>query len=479
MKVPILVIEDDSSIRGNLTELLCEYGFDVIAADNGVDGVALAKARNPALVLCDIMLPKADGYAVIEALRRHPATSSVPFIFLTAKDERMDVRHGMNLGADDYLTKPFSLAEVIDAVKSRLQRHETLMQRTGQALATEHHQTRRSTQPGFSPADGVVVLAPAMRALYEQAERVAASVINVLVLGENGVGKELLARAIHNLSARKGGPFVALNCAALSESLVLGELFGHEKGAFTGAFQARPGLLESASGGTLFLDEIGELPLSMQSKLLRVIEEKKVMRVGARVERTVDVRFVAATNRDLEEEAARGVFRQDLFFRLNGMSLTVPPLRERPEEIRQLTRMFLTRARAAQAAPPLEIDESTFQALERYSFPGNVRELKNIVDRGAILCQGGALLPDHLPEKLREAGFGARTSSRPPPSSDGAPSVPPSFRRMDRKQILDALEQCAGNQTRAAELLGISRRTLVTRLSELDIPRPRKNREGR
>jgi two-component system, NtrC family, response regulator AtoC len=473
MKAPILVIEDDEKIRGNLSELLDELGFEVTSADNGVDGIALGKARVPALVLCDIMLPRADGYAVLDALRSHPQTSSVPFIFLTAKSDRADQRLGMNLGADDYLTKPFTLGEVTDAVKSRLQRHEALVARARDASEVEARESAVLAQPGFEPADGVVVVAPVMKALYEQVARVAVSPINVLVLGENGVGKELLARAIHNLSGRKNGPFVALNCAALSESLVLGELFGHEKGAFTGALQARAGLLESASGGTVFLDEIGELPLSMQAKLLRALEERKVMRLGARVEREIDVRFVAATNRDLEQEAEQGAFRQDLYFRLNGISLTVPPLRARREEIRQLARMFLARARATQSAEPLELSEAALAVLERYHFPGNVRELKNIIDRGAVLCSGRVLLPEHLPEKLTQNV--GRPSSEPPRIS----SSPPSPRRegesrADRAQILEALERCAGNQTRAAEFLGISRRTLVSRLSEFEIPRPRK-----
>lgn len=478
MKGPILVIEDDTSIRGNLTELLVEFGFGVVSADNGLQGIALAKARRPSLVLCDIMLPKADGFAVLRELRSQPETGSVPFIFLTARAERSDMRHGMNLGADDYLTKPFSLVEVIEAVKSRLARHEALQQKEGRALEAAHPELSEFVLPAFAPADGVLVLAPCMRALYAEAALVAPSSINVLILGENGVGKELLARAVHRLSARRQGPFIALNCAALSESLVLGELFGHEKGAFTGAFQARPGLLESASGGTLFLDEIGELPLAMQSKLLRVIEEKKVMRIGARAERDVDVRFVAATNRDLEGDVLSGGFRQDLYFRLNGMSLTVPPLRERPEEIRPLARMLMTRARAAQSASAVEISEEAGRILERYAFPGNVRELKNIIDRGAILCERGWLLPEHLPERVRQPSNASPSSlargSRSPASGDevGAPSQPPSSRV--GFQILEALEQCAGNQTRAAALLGISRRTLVTRLSDLDIPRPRK-----
>jgi len=473
MRPSILVVEDDALIRNNLVELLGEVGYHVFSADNGQDGIALAKARLPNLVICDIMLPKQDGYAVLRALRDEPATAALPLIFLTAKSERAEVRLGMNLGADDYLTKPFAISEVLDAVSTRLRRHDEVLARAAQAAerVTESSAVASST-PAYKPADGVVVFDPAMRALYDQASRAAASAINVLILGENGVGKEILARAIHNLSPRAKGPFVALNCAALTESLVQSELFGHEKGAFTGALHAREGLLESAGGGTLFLDEIGELPLSMQSKLLRALEERKVLRIGARTEREIDVRFVAATNRDPEVEIERGAFRQDLYFRLNGITLTIPPLRERTAEIPQLARMFLARARAEQAAPALTISDAALAILEAYAWPGNVRELKNVIERGSVLCVGDRLLPEHLPPKLL-AGPTLRVPSESPRSISPGPESP-RVGTVDRDAILGALERCAGNQTRAAEMLGVSRRTLVTRLNELDIPRPRK-----
>jgi two-component system response regulator AtoC len=477
MKASILVVEDDALIRNNLVELLAEVGFDIASADNGADGVALAKARVPDLVICDIMLPQMDGYAVLRALRDDPATSSVPLIFLTAKGERAEVRLGMNLGADDYVTKPFSIAEVLEAVATRLRRHDEVVARAREAAEREAATAREATPPAYTPADGVVVLAPSMRALYDQAARAAASAINVLILGENGVGKEILARAIHNLSPRVHGPFVALNCAALTESLVQAELFGHEKGAFTGALQARAGLLGSAAGGTLFLDEVGELPLSMQSKLLRALEERKILRVGARAEREIDVRFVAATNRDPELEIERGTFRQDLYFRLNGISLTIPPLRERRDEIPHLARMFLARARAEQALPPLAIADATVALLTQHAWPGNVRELKNAIERGSVLCHGDVLLPEHLPPKVLAGATPTFESPRAPsslPPPPGPATPRPEAAAAERQQILDALERCAGNQTRAAEVLGISRRTLVSRLSEFDIPRPRK-----
>ncbi|HEY3499339.1 MAG TPA: sigma-54 dependent transcriptional regulator [Polyangiaceae bacterium] len=503
MKNSILVIEDDPLIRNNVVELFTEEGFCVAAAENGADGVALAKGRRPDVIVCDIMLPGLDGHGVLRAVREHPPTSSLPFIFLTAKAERADIRAGMNLGADDYITKPFTLPELLDAVRSRLRRMDELVERARDAVAVESAAVRDATPPAYEPGDGVVVLDPVMKNVYEQAARAAGAMINVLILGETGVGKEILARAVHNLSPRANGPFIALNCGALTESLLEAELFGHEKGAFTGALQARAGLFEAAQGGTLFLDEIGEASPAIQARLLRALEDRKVLRVGARAEREVDVRFISATNRDPEAEVARGTFRQDLYYRLNGISFTIPPLRERKSEIAALSRMFLARARVENnITRPLALSEGVLELFHAYPWPGNVRELKKAIEHGAVLCDGELILLEHLPSKLLSGG--ARTpASRPPPASAGvpaasappfppsAPPFPPSappdpayedplsrvqreLANAERKRVQEALDACAGNQTRAAELLGISRRTLVSRLTEYNLPRPRK-----
>ncbi|AUX35994.1 uncharacterized protein SOCE836_081980 [Sorangium cellulosum] len=282
---------------------------------------------------------------------------------------------------------------------------------------------------------GVVVRAAAMLALYEQAARAARSLISVLILGETGVGKEVLARTLHARSPRAGGPYVELNCAALPPSLLESELFGHEKSAFTGASQARPGLLESAHGGTLFLDEIGELPLAFQAKLLRVLEDRKVLRIGGRTPRRIDLRFVAATNRDLEAEVARGAFRQDLYFRLNGISLVVPPLRERVAEIGPLADRFLEEAcRQLEQRSAPRLSPEALAVLEAYAWPGNVRELRNVIERAAVLCAGDSVEPADLPPHLASGGAGPRSGSAPPlsgpaPLSSAAPpsrgSTPP------------------------------------------------------
>jgi two-component system, NtrC family, response regulator AtoC len=320
---------------------------------------------------------------------------------------------------------------------------------------------------------GVVVQDAAMRELYAQAARAARSSISVLLFGETGVGKEVLARAIHAHSPRSAAPFMGINCAALSESLLESELFGSEKGAFTGAVQARAGLFEASHGGTVFLDEVGELPLATQAKLLRVLEERVVTRLGSTRPRPIDVRFVSATNRDIETEGLSGGFRRDLFFRLNGISLTIPPLRERPAEVELFARKFLAAACVELELPEkLELSPEALESLRGHGWPGNVRELRNAIERAAVLCPGKTILPEHLPPSLLR-----RPTSASSVPSDGAAQLPGEIRTLERTRIIEVLESCNGNQTKAAELLGISRRTLVSRLGEFGLPRPRK-RDG-
>jgi DNA-binding NtrC family response regulator len=361
------------------------------------------------------------------------------------------------------------------------------------SLVVRHAPTLDVTDLAVAPAsdDGVVVCDPAMRDLYDQATRAARASISVLVLGETGVGKEVFARAIHARSPRASGPFMGINCAALAESLLEGELFGAEKGAYTGATAARAGLFEAAHGGTVFLDEVGELPLPIQGKLLRVLEERVVTRLGSTRARAIDVRFVAATNRDLEADSRAGRFRSDLYFRLAGIVLPIPPLRERPAELELLLGKFLRAAcRELDRATPLGVAPEALERLQRYPWPGNVRELRNAIDRAAVLCPGDTILPEHLPPSLRRDPGGhpaspaavatsAVAASVDPPAAPAPPSAAPSdlqaeIRALERARIVEALDRCGGNQSRAAQLLGISRRTLVSRVSEFGLRRPHK-----
>jgi DNA-binding NtrC family response regulator len=310
------------------------------------------------------------------------------------------------------------------------------------------------SEPIAPPATAPGAMARAERLL----ERVAPGEIGVLILGETGVGKEVFAERLHEKSRRAGRPLLKLNCGGFTETLLDSELFGHEKGAFTGADKAKPGLLEMADGGSVFLDEIGELPLGLQARLLRVLQDKKVQRIGALEPRAIDVRFISATNRDLTAEVAAGRFRQDLYYRLEGVTLAIPPLRDRIGEIAGLARGFLAEA-AAQTNQTLRLSRGALARLEQHPWPGNIRELRNVIERAALICPGDEILEEHL----QLAAEAVRTSG----------SLHADVESLERQRIVEALEACAGNQTRAAQKLGISRGTLLTRLKQYGITRPR------
>jgi two-component system, NtrC family, response regulator AtoC len=318
------------------------------------------------------------------------------------------------------------------------------------------------------PTIDPVVIDPAMKRLYDLAARVAHGTIGVLLVGETGTGKEVLAEFVHRASPRAHGPLVRINCAALTESLVESELFGHDKGAFTGAQKDRRGLLEAADGGTAFLDEIGEVPLAVQAKLLRVLEEGTLLRVGSTTPRQIDVRFVAATNRDLEAEADAGRFRRDLYFRLAGVMLAIPPLRTRSDEIELLARRFAAEAAARLSRPVPRIADAVLARLRTHPWPGNVRELRNAIERAVLLAERDVIEVEHLP-------FAASPRPvAPAPAATPTAGLSDELAALERDRILAAIEQCGGNQTRAAELLGMPRRTFINRLDQYGIPRPRK-----
>ncbi len=422
----IAIVDDEAAQRALLGAALQSAGYCTVACANGEE--ALRAAPDCSLILLDVRMPGLDGLAVLEILRRdRPA---LPVILLTAFIDLRDAVNAIKLGALDYLEKPVDLDELIAAVDDAL----------GQQSATP---TTTKTSPDAAAPEN-----PAMKRVLEQAARVADSEVSVLILGESGVGKEVLARFIHQHSRRAAQAIVRVDCGALPEHLVESELFGHEKGAFTGAGATRKGQFEMAQGGTVFLDEIGELPLALQPKFLHVLESGRFRRVGGSHEIQSDARLIAATNRDLEAEVREGRFRQDLFYRLNVFPLTIPPLRERKDDILALTDHFL-RPRKLRLAPAAE------RLMMGYHWPGNVRELRNVLERAAVLADGSLILPHDLPPQLNTPA---------PAPATGAPAG-----RMDevqRQAILDALRQTGGNKTRAAEQLGISRRNLIYKLRD-------------
>jgi DNA-binding NtrC family response regulator len=398
-------------------------------------------------------------------------------------------------------TPPDEAARVLVVASAQLAQRDVRVRSTLRSYPKDGRDPQRLLARRLAPAptgpqrswDDVVLHDESMVRIQRLIERIADSMLSVMLLGETGVGKEVCAEAIHRLSPRSKKPFLRLNCAALSETLLDSELFGHEKGAFTGALAEKPGLLESASGGTVFLDEVGDMPLATQVKLLRVLESKEVLRIGALKPRPVDIRVVAATHHDLQERISEGRFREDLFYRLNGISIVIPPLRERPADIEPLARHFATRfARVGQAAPGFSPGAMAW--IRSYAWPGNVRELRNVIERAVILCDGAQIEPAQLPvEKQADAVFVPQPSEPRPARALGSPRPTASefssheetqvsggalrdeVKQVERRRIEEALADCHGNQVQAAKRLGLSRGALLRRLEQLQIPRPRKN----
>ena len=432
----ILVVDDDPGFRKLLETILTGAGYQVQTAGTVGEALRLAATRQFHLVLSDLKLPDGDGLAVLRWLSEN--APETPVIMLTAFGTIASAVEAMKLGAADYLGKPLSSPEELRLVVRR-----TLEQRQ----ATAERELLREREHAHFACDRMIARDAAMAELLAMLRKVAPTNATVLLQGESGTGKELVARCIHSNSPRAARAFVAVNCAALSPTLIESELFGHEKGAFTGAVAQHLGRFERAHGGTLFLDEVGELDANLQAKLLRVLQEKSFERVGGRREITADVRVVAATNRNLKAMVAEGRFRQDLYYRLSAFPLEIPPLRRRPADIPELARFFLERAAASLGRPAPHLSQPALDRLLSYAWPGTVRELENMMERVAILVEG-----DVAPEDL------------PLPQAESSP--PLRVKDIERRAIEEALEMNHGNRTRAARQLGISVRTLQYRLKE-------------
>jgi DNA-binding NtrC family response regulator len=445
-KERLLIAEDNEDMRELLDESLTEAGYETVLAADGAQ--ALALLRQPQeyfdLVITDVMMPGVKGDELLEAARSSRAEA--PVIVITAYGSVEQAVGMVKTGAFQYLTKPFEIDELLRTVKQALERS-----------APQREQARLRHEMPAAPARIIGASRP-MRELFALIGRAARSASTVLITGESGTGKELVARAVHDLSGRKG-KFVPVNCSAIPAELMESELFGHTGQAFTGARAPRPGLFEAAEGGTLFLDEIGELPLAVQPKLLRALQEGAVRRVGAEHERPVNVRIVAATNRELEEDVQTGRFREDLYWRLNVIPLRVPALRERPFDIPLLVEYFITKAAKAAGTDPLDVLPETLAILTAYSWPGNVRELENAVERAVAFAHGARLTPDDLPERLRASGGAAAFIAR-------SRERKLMLREVEREYVLEVLRETKGMKARAAELLGIDRKTLYRKLEE-------------
>ncbi|MBS6829035.1 MAG: sigma-54-dependent Fis family transcriptional regulator [Desulfovibrio sp.] len=442
----ILVADDDATHREVLRTLLEEWGYAVREAVDGEHAVALCREQPFDLVLMDVRMPKKSGLEALKEIKVH--NPAVPVLIMTAFSDVAAAVEAIKSGAYDYLTKPLDF-EKLKVVLRNVFAHVGLIRENAtlsRSLAATEAQT------------GMVGRSESMRALWEMVRTIAPTDATVLITGESGTGKELVAKAVHAAGRRARGPFVAVNCAALTESLLASELFGHEKGAFTGADKKHEGHFLKADGGTIFLDEIGEMPLSMQVKLLRVIQEREVLSVGGNKAVPVDVRIIAATNRDLAREVAAGTFRQDLYYRLNVVTLALPPLRERADDIPLLAQYFMARFADKNNKKIKGFTPGAMDRLVRYAWPGNVRELENVIERASILLLGEHISERELPERFAPARGDALT--------DALTTDCPTLEDVERAVILKTLKRFGGNKTEAAKALGITRKTLHAKLSK-------------
>jgi DNA-binding NtrC family response regulator len=444
----VLVVDDEAGVRESLRVLLsgeCE----VATASNGDEALRCLAAAPADLVVLDLVMPGKSGLDVLEELS---ASGDAPVVLvLTATKTVATAVRAMQLGAVDYVTKPFE----VDALRLKIRHHLAHRALTRRVADLE------GELAGRHRLGAMIGRSEPMQRVFRTLERVAATLANVLLTGESGTGKELAARAIHDLSARSAGPFVALNCAAIPETLMESELFGHERGSFTDAHERRIGKFEAARGGTLFLDEIGELDPAVQAKLLRALQERTIERVGSHDPIPVDARFVAATNRNLERDVAEGRFREDLYYRIHVVPIALPPLRERREDIALLSEAFLAKLAAANGDAPAELTRAARSALERHAWPGNVRELQNALERAVALREGTAIQPEDLPETVTQA---SRTESLRDAVRSGQLGLEEAAASFEIQLIREALDRCDWNQTRAAEHLGVTRRSLKLKI---------------
>src|SRR6202048_4565466 len=446
----VLIVEDEDNERTGLAVTVTAWGYRAETAKDGAEGLEKVIAWAPSIVVTDMKMPRMGGLELLEKLATDAQTMAV--VMVTAQGTIDSAVKAMRMGAYDYVTKP------IDTSRLR-----TILQNASALLGTraELEVTRRKLRDAGS-LGSLIGSSKTMQEIFHLIELVAPSTASVLITGASGTGKELVARTIHQLSPRRDRPFVAINCAAIPETLIESEIFGHEKGAFTGALERRTGCFELAEGGTLLLDEIGEMPVATQAKLLRVLEDHKLRRLGSKVETAVDVRVLAATNKVPDEAVARGELRSDLYYRLNVFNIHMPPLREHKEDIPDLVQLLLDEMSAKHSRKVAAVSEAVLNLFNNYSWPGNVRELRNCLERAVIVCDGGMIETKHLPPGFGQAPL--RTAANDPDAV--RLGVGTTVEEAEKMLILKTLEATSNNKTRAAEILGISLKTLHNKLKE-------------
>jgi nitrogen regulation protein NR(I) len=461
-KKQVLIVDDEPNLRKILAAQLSRDGYDVMTAEDGEQGLSMLREHHIDLVVTDLKMPKVDGMTLLrEALREDP---ELPVVMITAHGTVDTAVEALKTGAFDYLTKPFDKDEVRQIVAKAL--------KTRQLAGEEATRTAPATSARF----GIIGSSPELMGVYSVLERVADTPTTVLITGESGTGKELVARALHENSSRKDKPFIKVNCAAIPKELIESELFGYERGAFTGAVGSKPGRFELANGGTLFLDEIGEVPVEMQVKLLRALQESEFERVGGIKTIRVDVRLVAATNRDLKRLIAAGTFREDLFYRLNVVPIRLPALRERTSDVPLLVEHFLSKFNGRLKKHVAGVEEEALDVLKAHPWPGNIRELENVIERAVLFCDGTTLRGQDLPHEVQGA---PQATAAPVTDADLQAAlasegglkehVKVAMSRLERELVSRALTQTGGNVTHAARLLKISRKGLQLKMKELGL----------
>ena len=451
MQERVLIVEDEIHARNGLTELVASWGYEADCAVDGVDALEWVEKFSPTIVVTDLKMPRMDGMELLRHLSERP--ERICLVMLTAQGSIESAVEAMRNGAWDYLPKPVEPARL-----------KAILQSASRQREAEAEGSRKRPAKTAGALGELVGSTPEMKAVFDLVERVASSNVSVLVTGESGTGKELVARALHDLSSRRNKPFVAVNCAAIPETLIESEIFGHEKGAFTGAVERRAGCFELAEGGTMLLDEIGEMPAATQAKLLRVLEDRKLRRLGSKVETPVDVRVIAATNKDPQTAVASGYLRGDLYYRLNVFNIHMPPLRSHKADIKPIAEKMIADMNEKHGCSVAGMTTELMTRMDIYQWPGNARELRNTIERAVVLAGSGMLGAQHLPP-----GFGERTAeSASTAASDTAVHVEvgTTVDEAERQLILKTLTSTYNNKTRAAEILGISTKTLQNKLKE-------------